>query len=93
VSAQNGAVTIDGRVGGIIFESKEGRLAIRAKVTVDCTGDGDIFHRAGAASDSDIDERDMLNRLRSRANLRSPARFTSSSWPVALKVELIVKSQ
>jgi hypothetical protein len=49
----------DGRVGGIIFESKEGRLAIRAKVTVDCTGDGDIFHRAGAASDSDIDERDI----------------------------------
>jgi flavin-dependent dehydrogenase len=41
----------DGRVGGIIFESKEGRLAIRAKVTVDCTGDGDIFRRAGAASD------------------------------------------
>ena len=49
----------DGRVGGIVFESKEGRLAIRAKVPVDCTGDGDIFHRAGAASDSDIDERDI----------------------------------
>jgi len=49
----------DGRVGGIVFESKEGRLAIRAKVTIDCTGDGDIFHRAGAASDSDIDERDI----------------------------------
>src|SRR5215831_16610400 len=46
----------DCRVGGIIFESKEGRLAIRAKVTIDCTGDGDIFHRAGAVSDSDIDE-------------------------------------
>ena len=49
----------DGRVGGIVFESKEGRLAIRAKVTIDCTGDGDIFHRAGAVSDSDIDERDI----------------------------------
>ena len=28
-------------------------------VTVDCTGDGDIFHRAGAASYSDIDTRDI----------------------------------
>jgi len=39
-----------GNVGGVIFESKEGRKAIRAAVTIDCTGDGDIFHRAGAAS-------------------------------------------
>jgi hypothetical protein len=49
----------EGRVAGIVFESKEGRLAIRSRVTVDCTGDGDIFHRAGAASDNDIDERDI----------------------------------
>jgi FAD dependent oxidoreductase len=49
----------DGRVAGAVFESKEGRLAIRAKVTIDCTGDGDLFHRAGASSESDIDERDI----------------------------------
>jgi len=49
----------DGAVGGVIFESKEGRKAIRAAVTIDCTGDGDIFHRAGAASYSDIDTRDI----------------------------------
>ncbi|HTR84316.1 MAG TPA: FAD-dependent oxidoreductase [Reyranella sp.] len=48
-----------GRVGGIVFESKEGRLAIRAKVTIDCTGDGDIQHRAGAASESDVDDSDI----------------------------------
>jgi hypothetical protein len=52
-------IEADGRVGGAVFESKEGRLAIRAKVTIDCTGDGDLFHRAGASSDSDIDERDI----------------------------------
>jgi hypothetical protein len=57
--ASTPAIEEDGRVGGIVFESKEGRLAIRAKVTIDCTGDGDIFHRAGAVSDSDIDERDI----------------------------------
>ncbi len=49
----------DGAVAGVIFESKEGRKAIRAPVTVDCTGDGDIFHRAGAASYSDVDTRDI----------------------------------
>ena len=46
-------------VAGVIFESKEGRQAIRATVTIDCTGDGDIFHRAGAASYSDVDTRDI----------------------------------
>jgi hypothetical protein len=49
----------DGAVGGVIFESKEGRKAIRAAVTIDCTGDGDIFHRAGAASTADVDTRDI----------------------------------
>jgi len=49
----------EGRVTGAVFESKEGRLAIRARVTIDCTGDGDLFHRAGASSESDIDERDI----------------------------------
>lgn len=45
----------DGSVAGVFVESKEGRQAIRAKVVIDCTGDGDIFHRAGARSDSDIE--------------------------------------
>ena len=49
----------DGAVAGVVFESKEGRLAIRARVTVDCTGDGDIFGRAGAGADTDIEERDI----------------------------------
>jgi hypothetical protein len=49
----------DGRVAGVVFESKEGRLAIRARVTVDCTGDGDIFGRAGAGAETDIEERDI----------------------------------
>ena len=36
-------------VQGVVFESKEGRKAILAKVVVDATGDGDVFHQAGAA--------------------------------------------
>ena len=49
----------DGRVAGATFESKEGRMAIRAKVVVDATGDGDIFARAGAAYVNDIEEADV----------------------------------
>jgi hypothetical protein len=45
----------DGRVGGAIFESKEGRFAVLADVTIDCTGDGDIFAGAGAPFESDVD--------------------------------------
>lgn len=48
-----------GAVRGVVFESKEGRQAIFAKVTVDATGDGDIFHRAGVPSESDIEQNDI----------------------------------
>jgi len=48
-----------GRVAGVSFESKEGRMAIRAEVVVDATGDGDLFARAGAAFDNDIEEADI----------------------------------
>ena len=41
-------VVLDGdRLRGIIIESKAGREAILAKVTIDCTGDGDVAFRAG----------------------------------------------
>ncbi|MGE0224729.1 MAG: FAD-dependent oxidoreductase [Acetobacteraceae bacterium] len=49
----------DGRVTGVFLETKEGRMAIRAAVTIDCTGDGDIFHRAGAPGADDIDQGDI----------------------------------
>ena len=49
----------DGSIGGVYFESKEGRRAITARVVIDCTGDGDIFHRAGAGCDTEIDERSI----------------------------------
>jgi len=49
----------NGKVAGATFESKEGRMAIRAKVVVDATGDGDLFARAGAAFVNDIEEDDV----------------------------------
>jgi hypothetical protein len=49
----------DGAVKGVVFESKEGRMAIMADVVVDATGDGDLFARAGAAFVNDIEEADV----------------------------------
>ncbi|MEH3108140.1 MAG: FAD-dependent oxidoreductase [Sphingomonas fennica] len=52
-------IVSDGAVRGVVFESKAGRQAIRAKVVVDTTGDGDVFARAGADFDTDIEEGDV----------------------------------
>jgi hypothetical protein len=37
----------DGTVQGCVIETVEGRFAIRAAVTVDCTGNGDVVSRSG----------------------------------------------
>ena len=34
-------------IQAVIFETKSGRVAIRPKIVIDCTGDGDIFNLAG----------------------------------------------
>ena len=52
-------VVEEGIVRGAVFESKQGRRAVLAKVTVDATGDGDLFSRAGAPYAADTDERDI----------------------------------
>src|SRR3569623_2801850 len=49
----------DGGAKGVVFESKGGRQALLAKVVVDTSGDGDMFARAGAAFDTDIEEGDV----------------------------------
>ena len=43
-----GAIVEDGAVRGVLTESKSGREAVLARVTVDATGDGDVAARAGA---------------------------------------------
>jgi hypothetical protein len=46
------AITEDGKVKGVVFESKSGRQAILGQVIIDGTGDGDLLPSAGAAFDS-----------------------------------------
>ena len=47
------------RVTGCIFESKQGRRAVLAKVTIDASGDGDLFAAAGSGFDTDVDPGDI----------------------------------
>ncbi|KAJ8611880.1 hypothetical protein CTAYLR_005805 [Chrysophaeum taylorii] len=41
------AILVDGKIAGVVTESKSGRKAVLAKRVVDCTGDADVAHRAG----------------------------------------------
>ena len=50
-------------VKGVVFESKEGRKALLARVVIDCTGDGDVFALAGAAYEDDFDPESAHARL------------------------------
>ncbi|NMB13200.1 MAG: FAD-dependent oxidoreductase [Firmicutes bacterium] len=38
-----------GEIQAVIVENKSGRGAIKAKIFIDCTGDGDVAYRAGAS--------------------------------------------
>jgi len=42
-----------GKVCGVVFESKSGKQAIRAKVVIDSTGDGDLLPGVGAGFETD----------------------------------------
>jgi len=43
-----GPIMEDQQVTGVFVETKSGRIAVKAKITIDATGDADIAYRAGA---------------------------------------------
>ncbi|MCS7114866.1 MAG: FAD-dependent oxidoreductase [Nitrososphaerota archaeon] len=47
-------IKMDDAVQGVIVENKEGRQAVLSKVTIDATGDGDVFAMAGAPFKEDV---------------------------------------
>jgi len=56
-------VTKEGnRITGIIVDGKRGLMKLSAPVVIDCTGDGDVFHQAGAPYEraGDIDPAQTL---------------------------------
>jgi len=58
----------DGRATGAILESKQGRVAVRARVVIDTTGDGDMFAAAGEDAEGDIDT-DTIHHCANTASL------------------------
>lgn len=58
-SWMSAALVEDGRVRGVVFESKQGRRAILAGVVVDASGDLDVLASAGVPYESDIDTGDV----------------------------------
>ena len=57
------AIEENSAVTGVIFESKQGRYALKAPVVIDCTGDGDVFACANARYDDDFDAESAHARL------------------------------
>ena len=47
------AIVNDGKIEGIMFESKSGRQAVLGKVIIDGTGDGDLLPSSGAEFDGE----------------------------------------
>ncbi len=50
---EGGRRATPGRVTAVTFQSKRGRFAIRARVVIDATGDGDLFAAAGCAHETE----------------------------------------
>jgi hypothetical protein len=50
------AIVEDGRVKGVTFESKSGRMAALGQIIIDGTGDGDLLPSAGASFDGEVEK-------------------------------------
>ena len=57
------AIVEGSAVRGVLFESKAGCQAVRAKVVVDATGDGDVFSAAGAEHTRHLHRIGLVHRL------------------------------
>lgn len=55
-----GCLAGDGRIEALIVETKSGRQALRANVFIDCSGDGDLAHWAGAETETGDAEGNLL---------------------------------
>ncbi len=49
-------------IKGVIYESKEGRKVVMAKVVIDATGDGDIYYQTGAPYFSSASDKTRSNK-------------------------------
>jgi hypothetical protein len=53
-------MTDDGRIDALLLETKSGRIAVRARTFIDCSGDADMAHWAGVAYEKGTGADEML---------------------------------
>lgn len=73
------AIVIDGRVCGVVTESKAGREAILAKVVIDATGDGDIAARSGCRFNLGRDSDGLVQPMTLMFEITGLEQYTQSS--------------
>jgi len=56
-------ITENNTIQAVILDTKSGRVAVKPKVVVDCTGDGDVFHLAGEEYDEMQYQTGLVHRL------------------------------
>jgi len=56
-------ITENSTIQAVILDTKSGRVAVKPKVVVDCTGDGDVFHLAGEEYDEMQYQTGLVHRL------------------------------
>lgn len=54
------AMATDDRIAALLLETKSGRMAVRAQVFIDCSGDGDIAAWAGATTETGDEDGNLL---------------------------------
>lgn len=74
------AILENGTVKGINIVNKSGRQEIRAKVVIDCTGDGDIAVSAGARSEKGDSETHKMQALTLRIRIGGVSMLKDLDW-------------
>ncbi|HXN15943.1 MAG TPA: FAD-dependent oxidoreductase [Usitatibacter sp.] len=65
----------DRRIDALVIETKSGRIAVRARLFIDCSGDGDLAHLSGTPTEKgDADGRLLYPTLMFRVNGVDPER-------------------
>ena len=73
------AIVEDGRVRGVVIESKAGRQAVLAKVVIDATGDGDMAARAGCRYECGREQDGLVQPMTLMFEIRGAGRFEQTS--------------
>lgn len=82
-------VASDGHIDFVVFAAKSGMFAIKAKIYIDCTGDGDICAWAGADFEYGNEEGEVMPPT--LCSLWANIDFSKKNWDLREKIEQAIK--